>query len=400
MKTLMSSRIIYLVIPIILQFHQTFSRKIDVKNDQKLFFQIKIRNSQPLFKPTWKLTKPYEELPGWKPAPIPIINIPNNIHFKPILYGTNVSICAKQFNISVPEIPSQVNILRDAVVYKNGQIHTREFLYDPETQIPKFSKSRLEVNVSNFEVIEEAIAFFHPYHKNYFHFMIETFPLLLLHGNETLKNCVILHHRFLTKLFNEMIAALDVKYIRTLFVGTPVVVRKLHISNPYIFTGYNQNAVLYMRNYILTKYGLNKNKPVKNILYNRNKNKYKNRLIGNFEEMVTVLNKTFPEMNFEFPQGKGFIDQACFWSKVRLVACAHGSLLANMIWMRSKTVALDFNTNVCFNAFVKLAKTLDIYIFETVFPIQYQKIIMTADIPLVIEMIKRANEILAQSSFE
>lgn len=132
-----------------------------------------IKEISPIFNPTTVLYEPLDNLPNWIPAPIPIYTPPPIIPYTKM--NDLIELCNERYNASTPEIPTVINTLTNAVVFKTGDILTANFLY-----LREFPQNKTDTR--QMEVFDQAIPWFHEFSRCYFHFLIETFPLVVSFG--------------------------------------------------------------------------------------------------------------------------------------------------------------------------------------------------------------------------
>lgn len=342
-----------------------------------------------LFRPKKSIIYPIFEIPNWIPAPIPLYNQTKYIPYVKI--NELVSICDDNYNQSVPDEATLINFINNAVVFKKGQIMTPSFNWH---HLYKYyhMKDEKSVDIKQIEHIKQAIYFFHPFHTCYFHFLIETFPLLYSLGDEILRKSVILHNRFMKHQFNELCQILNITFKRSLFVGTPVFVKKLYITTPSFYDGCNPNALRHFRSQILKKLNIFDGIPTtKNLIYNRKNNRF----IINFQEMVDALKKELPSYDFTIiPLSKSITDQVKLWRTTRFAMMMHGSTLSNMIFMKPNAIVLEFAKKDCRNTFVMLSRVLGIRLYEIMFRNQTKYFNVYVDLSILIPAVRKIMKIL------
>ena len=298
--------------------------------------------------------------------------------------------CNESYNKSIPEDPTVINCITNAVVFKKGQIMTSSFswhhfwgYYD--------TKDQNSVILDSLERIDQAIHFFHPFYTCYFHLLIETFPLLLSFGEKILKDSVILHDKLLKKQFNDLVSILEIKFKRTLYVGLPVYVKKLYVANPYFFDGCNPNALRHFRLLLLKKCQIVDVPSTQNLIYNRKRSRF----IKNFDELVESLKSELPSYKFVIlPDKMNMVKQAKFWRSVRFAMMIHGSTLSNMIFMRPKAVVIEYARKDCRSTYVMLSHVLGIRLYEVLFNNQTRCYSMWAEPKILIPVVKKIMEML------
>ena len=330
----------------------------------------------PIYHPTKRILNPLEELPYWIPAPIPIYTPAPVYNY--VQMNDLVSVHAECLNSSNPEIPTMINMLKNAVVFKTGKIITANFYY------LSFVEDK-DIDTRNFEVIDQAVPFFHDYLTCYYHFLIEQFPLVLCFGQEILRNSVLLHNRFMKKQFNDLLSILNLSFKRSLIVGTPVLVKRLYISNPHPFIEFNANALRHLRYLLITKCNATNLKATQYVYYNRKKN----RLILNFAEMQKELEKELPNITFIQPTFESMSAQIIFWRKTKFVMMIHGSTFSNYLFMHPNTAYLEFCIKACRSAAYKMCKALGVRVYEIMFQNHCLNRSMWADIPVLIPAVKK-----------
>ncbi|KAK8833777.1 hypothetical protein M9Y10_037268 [Tritrichomonas musculus] len=340
------------------------------------------------FRPKKIITDPLSQIPNWVPAPIPQYKAAN--YYPYIRINSLVSMCNESFNKSVPEDPTVITCIINAVVFKKGQIITSSFSWHHFWQYYD-TKDQDSVNLTSLEIIDQAVYYFHPFHTCYFHLLIETFPLLLSFGKKILKDSVILHGRLLKKQFNELLSLFEVKFIRTLYVGLPVYVKKLYVTNPYFLDGCNPNALRHFRYLILKKCQIIDLPSTKNLIYNRKRSRF----IKNFDVLVESLKSELPSYEFIiFPDKMNIVEQAKLWRSVRFAMMIHGSTLTNIIFMRPKTVVVEFARKDCRNSFVMLCRVLGIRIHVVLFNNQTKYFSMWVEPNIIIPAVRKIMEML------
>ena len=341
-----------------------------------------------LFHPTKKIINPFVEIPNWISAPIPQYKHAQYIPY--VKVNELLSMCDENYNKSVPEDPTLINVIYNAVVFKKGQIMTSLFSwhhFHKYYQICDYNST----DIRQIEHIEQAIYFFHPFYTCYFHFLIETFPLFYCFGDKILRNSVILHNRFMKKQFNELCQILNITYKSTLCVGRQVFVKKLYISNPHFFDGCNPNALRHFRFQILKKCDIIDLPSTENLIYNRKRSRF----IKNFPEMVDALKRELPTYKFILlPSSNSIFDQAKFWRTVRFAMMIHGSTLSNMLFMRPKAVVFEFARKDCRNSFVMFGHVLGIRLYEIMFRNQTKFYSMYAESSILIPAVRKIMEML------
>lgn len=347
-----------------------------------LFELITIHNL--ILKPTYVILDPLTELKNWIPAPIPHYTPPQ---IYPVTKVNDLSpIPDSCINDSNPEPPTVINFLADALVFKNGNIATSTFFYKNVIKIPFTDKLDPihEFTTDKYEIIEQAIPFFHPYLRCYYHFLIEMFPLLLIYDQKTIENSVLLHNSLPKNHFNELISILNLKFKRTLCVGNPVFVKKLFIPIPHPFDHCHINAVRHFRYLIFKKYNAEDLEATQNVYYNRPRN----RLILNFDELKKELKNKLPDVKFITPTENNIKEQVIFWRKTKFAMAVHGSIAVNTVFMHQNTAYLEFCIRQCRSAYIRLCKSLGIHLFEMKFRNHCPNRSMYADIPEVISTVK------------
>lgn len=228
------------------------------------------------YRPFKVLINPLINLPNWTQAPIPIYKPPPVIPY--VKMNDLMDRCQKRYNVEIPETPTMINVIYNAVVFKTGDIMTSNYFYLHEFK-PK------KIDMMSIERFDQAIPFFHEFSKCYFHFIIETFPLLVSYGNNITQNSVLIHGSLLKRQFNDLCSIFNLTFKKTVYVGTPVFVRKLYITNPYDFDRCNPNALRHFRHLIISKLKIENLKATENLLYNRKEN----RRITNFNELYASI---------------------------------------------------------------------------------------------------------------
>lgn len=77
------------------------------------------------FRPKKIITDPLSQIPNWVPAPIPQYKAAK--YYPYIKINSLVSMCNESYNKSVPEDPTLITCIINAVVFKKGQIITSSF---------------------------------------------------------------------------------------------------------------------------------------------------------------------------------------------------------------------------------------------------------------------------------
>lgn len=341
------------------------------------------------FFPHTTILFPVKEIPGWVPAPIPQYSPPP---FHPQIKVTNLSpIPESCFNQTNPEYPALVNLLTNAVVFSNATIVTSNYYIPTFTYYnDDIQKTPFKVDFHTYKVVDQAITLFHAYLKTYYHFIIETFPLILCFSKEIIENSVILHGRVLKNQFNELCSLLNLNFKGKIFVRKPVYVKKLYVANSNIFIEFNANAVRHFRHLMLEKCNATNLKATQNVYYNRPKN----RRILNFNELKAALKNEFSNEEFIEPHSMSMAEQVVFWRKTRFAMMVHGSIFSNFIFMHPNTAYLEFNILVCRNPAQKLCQSFGIHIYSMLFKRHCLNRSMHADIPDVILAVKRIFKML------
>lgn len=177
---------------------------------------------------------------------------------------------------------------------------------------------------------------------------------------------------------------LNLTFKKTLYVGSPVFVKKLFIPMPRPFDVCDINALRHFRYLIIKKCQAEHLKATQNVYYNRKKN----RLILNFKELKETLKSNFPNTTFVEPQQNTLIEQVIFWRKTRFAMAVHGSIAVNIIFMHQSTAYLEFTIRQCRSAYIRLCKSIGIHLYEMKFRNHFYNRSMYADIPDVISAIK------------
>lgn len=301
--------------------------------------------------------------------------------------------CNESYNKSVPEDPTLINFIKNAVVFKSGQIMTSGFTWHHLFNYYQYYhfKDSTSIDIRPLEFIEQAIYFFHPFNKCYFHFLIETFPLVFCFGEEIISKSVLLHGRFMKKQFSDLCNLLNISFQRVLYVGTPVYVKKLYISNPHFFDGCNPNALRHFRLQILKKCKIENIPSTANVIYNRKRSRF----IRNFDVMVEALKTGLPNYKFVLlPDKKSIAQQAKFWRTARFAMMIHGSTLSNMLFMRPKAVVFEFARRDCRNTYVMLSHVLGIRLYEIMFRNQTTHYSMEAEPSILIPAVEKIMKML------
>jgi hypothetical protein len=137
------------------------------------------------------------------------------------------------------------------------------------------------------------------------------------------------------------------------------------------------------------KLSLHQIKPTQHIAFNRYK---KTRRLTNFEEMVDAVNKKVSGAHFNKTRNppRKVPDQARYFSRTQCVLAVRGALLTNVIWMQKETAIIEIQGQRCDDAYNKLARFCGIRVLEIGFPIYTLHQPFPADIPIVVEGVRRA----------
>lgn len=341
-----------------------------------------------IFLPIINISNPFTEISNWIPAPIPYYKKPQ--YFPYVKVNSRLSMCNESYSKSIPEDATLINCINNAVVFKNGQIMTSYFSW--HNLAPFYNtKGSNSIDIRPIEHIDQGIYFFHPFHTCYFHFLIETFPLLYCFGDEIIKNSVILHGKFMKKPFNELFNILNLTIKRTIIVGTPVYVKKLYVSNPSFYDGCNPNALRHFRLQLLKKCNVFDIPSTENVIYNRKRSRF----IKNFDEMVDALKSELPSYKFTIlPNFRSIYQQVKFWRSARFAMMIHGSTISNILYMRPKAVAFEFARKDCRSTYVMLSHVLGIRLYEIMFQNQTRFYSMFAETSILIPAVRKIMKML------
>lgn len=360
-----------------------------------LKFDVDISYKITVLKPDFLILNPLDEIKNWIPAPIPQYSPPP---FYPVIKVNDLSpISDSCLNDSNPEVRTVFNFFTNALVFKNGKIFTSTFIYKNVVKLPFLDKmDPIEaINIQQYEVIEQAIPFFHPYLPCYYHFIIESFPLLLIYNQKTIQNSVLIHNRLPKNHFNELISIFNLKFRRILCVGAPVFVKKLFIPIPHPFDECDINALRHFRYLLFKKTNTENLKATQNVYYNRPKN----RLILNFNDLKNAIKKNFPNEQFIEPSENSLVEQINFWRKTKFAMAAHGSIATNAVFMHQNTAYLEFSIKECRSAYIRLCKSIGIHLYEMKFKNHFLNRSMLADIQDVILIVKSILKMLQSQNF-
>jgi capsular polysaccharide biosynthesis protein len=270
---------------------------------------------------------------------------------------------------------------------------TESFVYFPLSfDQQDYPRRSFDVRVSQHDVLDECIYFYHRHHANYFHLVVESSPHLLAFDRSIFPRCTIIHARdILMRTFKTLLWIFDIHPARLVELSRRIFVRMLHICTPWQLSCFRPAALLHCVQVILARLNITDVPPIKRVAYNRRQN-VRSRHILNFAEMMAAIAVEVPDAKFEVIQRQSnHIDkQVAFYRKVKCILAVRGGILTNTIFMQPGAVVIEIQSLHCDPAFLNLARFAGLRIFETTFPIRLLHSPFPANISVVVQTVKLA----------
>lgn len=203
----------------------------------------------------------------------------------------------------------------------------------------QFYQKKDIVEYKNIREFESVICLGHQHTSDFGHWFLEALPAYsAIPKDILLKSYVVVPEE--KEYIYQGFEAIGVKRDHVIAGGDNLFFAKNFYTVEFTFCGdLVPFLVNNLRNHFVNLYNLDKVEPDLFLVYNR---KGKSRAIGNFDELMKMLNTKFPKIKWqEAVLPNTLEEQAKYFNRVKLIFSIHGSIFANGLFMQNDTAIVD-----------------------------------------------------------
>lgn len=238
------------------------------------------------------------------------------------------------------------------------------------------------------QYVEKGFFAVHLYNRGYFHFLIELFPTIwrLYHSGNP-ENVVVVfsqNNKFITNQILKYFNMSSLPYVQ-FDTNEAVFVKELYMTPPRRLLQLDEDSLMMVRDAYLKTHFRPSGKP--RWMYQKH---FRNRAIYKYEELLAQIHEKYDFIKFEVPLALSLEHQIHIYQDCLIIMGPHGAAFANVMWMPTKAVVIEFTNSYCHSAIFDLATILGMKYYVTRFANANAHRDTVCEIPLVMSIIDRA----------
>lgn len=319
--------------------------------------------------------------PYWKTPPFEVIGLAQQ--------------CNRTYYRQRQKVNQRIGKMYNVHCFSDGTWLTDKKLFTPKVHRWMFprkkdhNRKKSRIRFANpSQMIEKGYFAVHLYNRGYFHFLIELFPIIWrLYHDRNPENVVVVFSKnqpFITNQVLEFFNMSSLKYVQ-FSTNDSVFVKELYMTEPRKLLQIDDVSLSMLRDlYLRTRFH-----PTGKRRYMYQKH-FRNRAVNGYETLLAEIHRKYDFIDFEIPIAISLEHQVHMYQDCLIIMGPHGGAFANVMWMPTNAVVIEFTNSYCHSAIFDVAMIIGMKYYVTRFPGAESHRDTVCDIALVMSIIDKA----------